>query len=76
MDAASALAVAQVVAAVSTPIEPSASARTSLLPTSAVSRRRKLSANAAMVAQNTDNMGEKPITMKTTTAISDRKWKP
>jgi hypothetical protein len=69
-------AVAHVVAAVSTPIEPSASARTSLLPVSAHSRRRKLSANAATVAQNTDSIGEKPITMNTTTAISDRKWKP
>ena len=66
-------AVAQVVAAVRTPIEPSASARTSRLPTRAVSRRRKLSAKATTTAQNTESIGEKPITMNTTTAISERK---
>ena len=41
---------AQVVAALSAPIEPSASARTSLFGTSAVSLRRKLSAKVTAVA--------------------------
>ena len=43
-------AVAQVVAAVSTLVEPSDSARTSRLGVSAVSRVRKLSAKASTVA--------------------------
>jgi hypothetical protein len=51
-------AVAQVVAAVSTLVEPSASERTNFFGTSAVSRVRKLSAKVATVAQNTDSVGE------------------
>lgn len=67
---------AQVVAAVSTLIEPSASARTSFFGTSDVSRGRKLMAKVMTVAQNTDSVGEKPQIMKMTTATSERKWKP
>src|SRR3972149_3348554 len=69
-------AVAQVVAAVSTLIEPSAIARTSFVGTSDVSRVKKLMANVMTVAQNTDSVGEKPQIMKMTTATSEMKWKP
>ena len=51
-------AVAQVVAAVSTLVEPSDSARTSFFGTSAVSRVRKLRPKVSTVDQNTDSVGE------------------
>ena len=43
---------------------------------SAQSRLRKLVKNATTVAQNTAPIGEKPSSMKTMIATSDRKWKP
>ena len=51
-------AVAQVVAAVSTLVEPSDSVRTSFFGVSAVSRVRKLSPKVSTVDQNTDSVGE------------------
>jgi hypothetical protein len=51
-------AVAQVVAAVSTWIEPSASVFTSRFGVIAVSRVRKLKPNVRTVDQNTDSVGE------------------
>src|SRR5688572_6886880 len=41
---------------------------------SAVSRRRKLVANATTVAQNTESSGEKPSSMKAMIETSERKW--
>jgi len=51
-------AVAQVVAAVSTLVEPSDNARTSFFGVIAVSRVRKLSPKVSTVDQNTDSVGE------------------
>ena len=34
----------------------------------------KLTTKAVTVAQNTESVGEKPISMKTTIEASDRKW--
>ena len=39
-----------------------------------VSERNKLVTPDTMVAQNTDMTGEKPIIMKITIEINDRKW--
>ena len=41
----------------------------------AVSRRNMLVNAETTVAQNTDMMGEKPIIMKTTIEMSEKKWK-
>ena len=51
-------AVAHVVAAVSTLIEPSDKVRTSFFGVMAVSRVRKLRPNVSTVDQNTDSVGE------------------
>ena len=74
LDKADAAAAAQVAATLSACREPSASAAISLGGHIAVSRSRKLTANATTVAQNTDINGEKPYTMKPTIATRDRKW--
>ncbi len=67
-------AAAQVAATLSACFDPSASAATSFFGHIAVSRVKKLTANAVTVAQNTDISGEKPYTMKPMIATSDRKW--
>jgi hypothetical protein len=65
---------AHVVAALSTPIVPPASARLSFGGTSAVSLRRKLEAIASIVAQKTDSTGEKPSSMNAMIDTSEPKW--
>src|SRR5258706_8826621 len=65
---------AQVAATFNTPVVPASMAWMKRLGTIADSRRKKLTTNAVTVAQKTLTVGEKPITMKTTIEMSDRKW--
>ena len=68
-------AVAQVVAAVSTWIEPSRSVLTNRLGVIAVSRVRKLKPTLARWTR-TPRDSRSPNSMNTMIEISDRKWKP
>src|SRR5712692_2598211 len=81
---------AQVVATLSTPVEPASSALKNFDPkipftrgsrprnrsyeNKAQSRCKKLVAKENTVAQNTDSTGEYPMSMNTTIDTSDRKW--
>src|SRR3954462_15696388 len=65
---------AQVAATLITPVVPASIAFTKRRGVIADSRRKKLTTNAVTVAQNTLTVGEKPIIMKTTMEMREKKW--
>ena len=67
-------AVAVVAQTPSTPVAPLLRASASRRGVNAVSLRRKLSATASVVAQNTARNADMPATMNTPIATSDVKW--
>src|SRR5258706_16190537 len=65
---------AQVAATLRTPVVPDSIAWTQRFGPIADSRRKKLTTNPVTVAQNTLTVGEKPMSMKITIEMSEKKW--